>query len=158
MEFKLFKIITILLLLYSSLLAQGNRLPVDLNGDNRMDVLDLLTLLTGIQPGSAVAADTDLDQSGATDMDDVLILLCLMRDETSQKNLFEYALVINSIRVLENSNVWSVQSSGTDEPQNSLWYTISASRELDNFSLTFNGIVISDSLQGHCRKHFQRTP
>ena len=156
MKLRLIKITTVLFLVYSSLLAQDSRLPGDLNGDSRMDVLDLLTLLTAMQPGATVAADTDLDRSGATDMDDVLILLCLLRDETSQENIFEYALVINSIRVLENSNVWSVQSSGTDEPQNLLRYTISASRELDNFSLTFNGTVISDSLQGHLPKTFSK--
>ena len=153
---KIIAAILVCLLIPLTLFAQQSTPPADLNGDSRMDVLDLLTLLTAMQPGSTVAAETDLDQSGATDMDDVLIMLCLLRDETSQENIFEYALVINSIRVLENSNVWSVQSSGTDEPQNLLWYTISASRELDNFSLAFNGIVISDSLQGHLPKTFSK--
>ena len=140
-----FKALLILLIFSLPVFARTPAPPVDLNGDNRMDVLDLLTLLTAMQPGATVAAETDLDQSGATDMDDVLILLCLMRDENTpedEPDKFEYALIINHRWIHNYSQV--IHMDWTTEQQD-VRYRVYSNRELSSIALEINNQVLIDS-------------
>ena len=141
-----FRTLLILLIFSLPVIAQDSHPPVDLNGDSRMDVLDLLTLLNTMQPGSTVAADTDLDRSGATDMDDVLILLCLMRDENAPEDTpeeFKYAMIMNHRWVHDFSQV--IHMDYTFDEQRDIWYRVYSNRELSSIALEINNQTLTDS-------------
>ena len=136
--------ISLVLILISILLplvanAQTSRLLGDMDGDGAYTVFDLLGMLGHLYQAIPYIDYADIDTDSDNDITDLLLLLKIIVDENPEPKPFEYALIMENIRVHDYASVSLVQWSSESSAQNNLDYRIYSNHELTEIELNFNG-------------------